>query len=77
MASRENQLLEKFWLGRLDSNQGMAVPKTAALPLGYAPKTNGAVIIACARRRKAGSLGLRNRSRQDFRLRTLFGQSRC
>jgi hypothetical protein len=23
-------------LGRLDSNQGMAVPKTAALPLGYA-----------------------------------------
>lgn len=26
------------WLGRLDSNQGMAVPKTAALPLGYAPK---------------------------------------
>ena len=22
------------WLGRLDSNQGMAVPKTAALPLG-------------------------------------------
>ncbi len=25
------------WLGRLDSNQGMAVPKTAALPLGYAP----------------------------------------
>ena len=27
----------KKWLGRLDSNQGMAVPKTAALPLGYAP----------------------------------------
>ena len=27
------------WLGRLDSNQGMAVPKTAALPLGYAPST--------------------------------------
>ena len=26
-----------MWLGRLDSNQGMAVPKTAALPLGYAP----------------------------------------
>ena len=25
------------WLGRLDSNQRMAVPKTAALPLGYAP----------------------------------------
>ena len=27
----------RVWLGRLDSNQGMAVPKTAALPLGYAP----------------------------------------
>jgi site-specific DNA recombinase len=26
------------WLGRLDSNQRMAVPKTAALPLGDAPK---------------------------------------
>src|SRR6187402_2660233 len=28
---------EKFWLGRLDSNQGMAESKSAALPLGYAP----------------------------------------
>ncbi|CFX53497.1 protein of unknown function [Candidatus Filomicrobium marinum] len=27
----------KYWLGRQDSNLGMAVPKTAALPLGYAP----------------------------------------
>ena len=27
----------EVWLGRLDSNQRMAVPKTAALPLGYAP----------------------------------------
>ncbi len=26
------------WLGRQDSNLGMAVPKTAALPLGDAPK---------------------------------------
>src|SRR5690606_27137279 len=25
------------WLGRQDSNLGMAVPKTAALPLGHAP----------------------------------------
>jgi hypothetical protein len=25
------------WLGRLDSNQRMAEPKTAALPLGHAP----------------------------------------
>ena len=25
------------WLGRQDSNLGMAVPKTAALPLGDAP----------------------------------------
>jgi hypothetical protein len=27
------------WLGRKDSNLRMAVPKTAALPLGYAPIT--------------------------------------
>lgn len=25
------------WLGRQDSNLGMSVPKTDALPLGYAP----------------------------------------
>ncbi len=25
------------WLGRQDSNLRMAIPKTAALPLGYAP----------------------------------------
>ena len=28
---------ESGWLGRQDSNLRMAVPKTAALPLGYAP----------------------------------------
>jgi hypothetical protein len=28
---------KKGWLGRQDSNLGMAVPKTAALPLGDAP----------------------------------------
>ncbi len=30
-------IYESGWLGRLDSNQRMAIPKTAALPLGYAP----------------------------------------
>ncbi|GEM_PF-3690661 len=35
------------WLGRLDSNQGMPVPKTGALPLGYAP-TNRIKEIDCA-----------------------------
>ena len=29
--------LKTSWLGRLDSNQRMAEPKTAALPLGDAP----------------------------------------
>jgi hypothetical protein len=29
--------LEKDWLGRQDSNLGMAESKSAALPLGYAP----------------------------------------
>ena len=28
---------DREWLGRQDSNLGMAVPKTAALPLGDAP----------------------------------------
>ena len=35
--SRPRCLLCNFWLGRLDSNQGMAESKSAALPLGYAP----------------------------------------
>ena len=30
-----------IWLGRLDSNQGMAESKSAALPLGYAPTLAG------------------------------------
>ena len=34
------QLLSR-WLGRLDSNQGMAESKSAALPLGYAPTLSG------------------------------------
>lgn len=29
------------WLGRQDSNLGMAESKSAALPLGYAPKCRG------------------------------------
>jgi hypothetical protein len=32
-----NNGLGKFWLGRQDSNLGMAAPKAAALPLGDAP----------------------------------------
>ncbi len=30
-------LEQKIWLGRQDSNLGMPVPKTGALPLGDAP----------------------------------------
>jgi hypothetical protein len=30
-------IFSRSWLGRQDSNLGMAVPKTAALPLGDAP----------------------------------------
>ena len=45
----------KRWLGRLDSNQGMAVPKTAALPLGYAPRPRLPAIVE-ARRRGNGRL---------------------
>src|SRR5690606_18782841 len=42
----------KAWLGRQDSNLGMAVPKTAALPLGYAPSRD-----ACRRRGAAAAGG--------------------
>ena len=33
------------WLGRQDSNLGMAVPKTAALPLGDAPPRRGYIVV--------------------------------
>ena len=33
---------EADWLGRQDSNLGMAIPKTAALPLGDAPTGSAA-----------------------------------
>jgi hypothetical protein len=36
-ASRSSPKASEGWLGRQDSNLGMAVPKTAALPLGDAP----------------------------------------
>src|ERR687883_1833471 len=32
-------LASDFWLGRKDSNLRMPVPKTGALPLGYAPSS--------------------------------------
>lgn len=47
LETRISQSKIEKWLGRLDSNQGMAVPKTAALPLGYAP-TNQTEAIGCA-----------------------------
>lgn len=34
---REINDLNESWLGRQDSNLGMPVPKTGALPLGDAP----------------------------------------
>src|SRR5215831_15717924 len=38
-------LTRAAWLGRQDSNLGMAESKSAALPLGYAP-TRGRTILA-------------------------------
>src|SRR5256885_118026 len=35
-----------LWLGRVDSNQRMPVPKTGALPLGYAPVSD-CRLISC------------------------------
>jgi hypothetical protein len=37
VAAKNLIFLPNSWLGRLDSNQGMAESKSAALPLGYAP----------------------------------------
>jgi hypothetical protein len=39
------------WLGRQDSNLGMAESKSAALPLGYAPKGTGCTPVSCAKPR--------------------------
>ena len=33
----KTRAMREKWLGRQDSNLGMAIPKTAALPLGHAP----------------------------------------
>jgi site-specific DNA recombinase len=38
LLKRKKRGPSEIWLGRQDSNLGMAVPKTAALPLGDAPK---------------------------------------
>jgi hypothetical protein len=46
--NRPNSAKNGIWLGRLDSNQGMAESKSAALPLGYAP------IRTCRGRRERG-----------------------
>jgi hypothetical protein len=54
--------LEKNWLGRLDSNQGMPVPKTGALPLGYAPIARRRVNAPCI----GIGAALRNAFRVDF-----------
>src|SRR5262249_31019036 len=53
------------WLGRQDSNLGMAESKSAALPLGYAPPRNrpcgGRTIAAGGRPINVGRAGLHGR----------------
>ena len=49
-----------IWLGWLDSNQRMAIPKTAALPLGYTP------IYAAFRWWREKDLNLRRRQPADL-----------
>jgi hypothetical protein len=44
------QTLRNAWLGRQDSNLRMPVPKTGALPLGYAPAGR----LRLARHRREG-----------------------
>ncbi len=58
------------WLGRQDSNLGMAESKSAALPLGYAPAGRGAGYIIG--RRGAGNrprVTLVGEAQQDARMR--------
>jgi hypothetical protein len=38
--NKPHQINALGWLGRQDSNLGMAESKSAALPLGYAPPTH-------------------------------------
>lgn len=51
---KTNYINNLAWLGRQDSNLGMAVPKTAALPLGYAPASDERKMRQGARRVKPG-----------------------
>ena len=44
----------KRWLGRQDSNLGMAESKSAALPLGYAPTGTGKPQSRARRRDHSG-----------------------
>jgi hypothetical protein len=58
LTGREVAKLSIYWLGRLDSNQGMAESKSAALPLGYAPPPGGPIVAtheSCKRLSKRGA----------------------
>src|SRR6185369_12161118 len=56
---------DKNWLGRVDSNQRMPVPKTGALPLGYAPVS--VYLFAVLRERKSGNPDEFNASKYSSR----------
>src|SRR5215475_10643981 len=45
------------WLGRQDSNLGMAESKSAALPLGYAPRRAGPYLRKRDLRKRGRSIG--------------------
>jgi hypothetical protein len=53
--------LWKIWLGRQDSNLGMAESKSAALPLGYAPNTGGPPFNRFGASQQQGNRGLMTR----------------
>ncbi len=57
------QWVNVIWLGRLDSNQGMAESKSAALPLGYAPSRHASAdgVLVKASRRRADHTGRTHR----------------
>ena len=38
-------IIKRIWLGRKDSNLRMPIPKTGALPLGYAPALRSAGVL--------------------------------
>jgi hypothetical protein len=61
LSQHYQRLNTKLWLGRQDSNLGMAESKSAALPLGYAPNTGGPPFSRFGASQQQGNRGVMTR----------------